>query len=120
MRREAEGYRRQTDLNSWSPLRFTVSLPRLTKWVTHGRVPSLTQPTDLLNIFIKVQALPSHPPSIFPFRLAAFWLRCANKHDCWCRWGWTRWMIAVVSVNGYCVFIGVVFDIKGPILLVLA
>jgi len=41
MRREAEGYRRQTDLNSWSPLRFTVSLPRLTKWVTHGRVPSL-------------------------------------------------------------------------------
>lgn len=29
-------------------------------------------------------------------------------------------MIAVVSVNGYCVFIGVVFDIRGPILLVAA
>lgn len=29
-------------------------------------------------------------------------------------------MIAVVSVNGYCVFIGVVFDMKVPVLLVAA
>ncbi len=44
-----------------SSSRFTVSLPRRTKWVTRGRVPSLTQPTDLLNICINVRALPSLP-----------------------------------------------------------
>lgn len=92
-RREAEGRRRtdhkrhlRTDGSEQliSSSRFTVSLPRPTKWVTRGRVPSLTQPTVLLNICIKVQALPSRPPSIFPFCLAAFWLRCASKQDCWC------------------------------------
>ncbi len=73
-RREAEG-RRGTDQKQhlWtdgpfeiseqliSSSRFTVSLPRPSKWVTRGRVPSLTQPTDLLNICIKVRALPSLP-----------------------------------------------------------
>lgn len=58
-----------------SSSRFTVSLPQPTKWVTRGRVPFLTQPTDPLNICIKVRALPGRPPSIFSFHLTAFWLR---------------------------------------------